>query len=144
VSQTNYDYDITTSLIDASGKSQHDDTNYGTGNTVRGNVTSIRRWVSGAGCTANTTTCLTTYLTYDTTGQLRQSKDPQGNLTSFDYSDSFYNDNDQDPPAPTGPPSLPTNAYVTTVTPPIIGSQTIAYYLGSGKVAFTTDQNGAT
>lgn len=136
IAETKYVLDTATSLMSVTGIQNHDDTNFGTGNTSRGNVTQIQQWNGSA--FINTAT-----LTYDTTGQLQQSLDVTGaNPTTFSYSDSFYNDNGANPPAAIAPP-LPTNAYLTSVNLPIIGTQTIAYYLGSGNVAFATDQNNA-
>lgn len=136
VAQTNYTYD-STAITSIAGITHHDDANYGSGNTVRGNVTQVQQWISG-------TTFWTTTKTYDSTGQLRQLQDNKGNITSYDYTDHFYNDNGANPPSATTPPNGPTNAFATTVTVPIVGAQTANFYLGSGKPAFATDQNGAT
>ena len=136
MAQTKYIYDTATSLQQMTGITHHDDTNYGTGNTTRGNVTQVQKWISGS-------TYWNTTLTYDMTGQLRQSQDNSGNITYFDYTDHYYSDNGANPPVSTSPPNGPTNAYPTTITLPIIGSQTLRYYFGSGKMAFGTDQNGA-
>ncbi|HEX9272995.1 MAG TPA: RHS repeat-associated core domain-containing protein [Candidatus Binatia bacterium] len=125
-----------------SGASNHDDANYGTGVTARGNATQIQEWVSG------TTNYLTTTRQYDTTGQMLKSIDPAGNATLFSYSDAgaFYTDNGSNPPVPYSPPQI-TNAYLTQITLPPVASGTMVvrrgYYFGSGKVAVETDQNGA-
>jgi hypothetical protein len=83
-SETVITYD-STALTSVTGVTHHDDTNYGTGFTIRGNPTLIRRWISG-------TSYLDTTLTYDTTGQLRQSTDPNANSTSYSYTDVYYTD----------------------------------------------------
>ena len=118
------------------GVSHHDDTNFGSGNTQRGNPTSIQRWVSGS-------TYLTTQVCYDTTGQVTEEIDPKGNVTSYGYADKFYNDNGTNS-LQSFTPTNPTNAYVTSATAPLIGTATAGYYYGSGNQAFLTDQNGAT
>jgi len=142
ISQTLYVYDSYGSncpsggLAPVTGVSHHDDTNFGSSNTQRGNPTSIQRWVSGS-------TYLTTQLCYDTTGQVTEEIDAKGNVTSYGYSDKFYTENGTNSLQTFTPPS-PTNAYVTSVTEPIIGTATVGYYYGSGNMAFLTDENGAT
>jgi RHS repeat-associated protein len=138
-SETAITYD-STALTSVTGVTHHDDANYGTGFTIRGNPILIRRWISG-------TSYLDTTLTYDTTGQLRQSTDPKGNSTSYSYTDVYYTDNGADPPA-TYSPGVTTNAYVTQVTLPTTGSTThslsYGYYYGTGKAAKSTADNGQT
>lgn len=134
VAQTLITYD-STALTSITGTRQHDDTNYGTGNTVRGNPTLFKRWVTG-------TTFLSTTLIYDTTGQLIQRTDPAGNSISFGYTDRFFNDNGANPPA-SFTPTTPTNAYMTSAALPLIGTATAGYYFGSGNLAEATDQNNA-
>ena len=135
VAQTIYTYD-STPLTSFTGAVQHDDTNFGIGNSVRGNPTLIQQWVSGS-------SSLGTTLTYDTTGQLIQSQDPKSNTTTFGYNDAFYNDNGANPPSPYTPAN-PSHAYLTSVTRPLIGTSSLGYYFGAGKQALLTDENGAT
>jgi RHS repeat-associated protein len=135
VAQTTYAYD-STALGSITGITQHDDTNFGTANTTRGNVTSVSRW------TSNSTNAWPTTIIYDTTGQVTSVKDAANNTTYFSYGDNFYNDNGSNPPSPASPAG-PTNAYLTSASVPIIGARTYGYYLGTGKSAFTTDQNSA-
>jgi YD repeat-containing protein len=87
-------------------------------------------------------------ISFHTTGQVIQSSDftgganPTGNLTSYSYSDVFYDDNGADPPAThTGAPK--TNAYVTAITD-TIGSRSMGYYYGSGNAAGSTDYSNLT
>ncbi|HEV2992214.1 MAG TPA: hypothetical protein VG759_27515 [Candidatus Angelobacter sp.] len=133
VAQTLITYD-STALTSITGTTNHDDS-FNTSYTVRGNPTLVKRWVTG-------TTFLSTTLTYDTTGQLIQRTDPAGNNFSFGYSDRYFNDNGGNPPA-SFTPTNPTNAYLTSVALPLVGSATLGYYFGSGKVAEVTDQNNA-
>lgn len=116
----------------------HDDAGFGTSKTIRGNLTGIQRWV------VNTTNLPTVAMTYDTTGQMIQQTDTAGNSTNFYYSDSFYNDNGLNPPASYTPSGGPTNAYLTRVQHPILGSEYFSYYYGTGKQALATDVNSAT
>jgi RHS repeat-associated protein len=137
VAQTKVTYDSYGSgLTPASGFSNHDDTNFGTGKTIRGNPTQIQQWVNG---TAN----LTTSRTYDTTGQVLSSTDPAGNTTNYSYGDVFFTDGY---PAQSYFPPTPTNAYLTGVQlPPVNGvtmTLSLGYYYGSGKRAISTDVNG--
>jgi YD repeat-containing protein len=121
--QTLTSYD-STGLTSVTGVTHHDDTNYGSGNTVRGNPTVVQQWVSGS-------TYLTTTNYYDTTGQLLKTTDPAGNSISYSYADNF---DGYAPPAPT-------NAYLTQVTLPISGTIEYTYYFGTGQKASVTDQN---
>lgn len=140
VAQTNISYD-STSLTLLTGVIHHDDTNFGMGNTIRGNPTQISRWVSGTGCSPNTVTCLTTTNYYDTTGQLIKTVDPKSNTVTYSFADKFYNDNGSNPPQ-SYTPTTATNAYRTQTTLPVSGSLSSGYYFGSGKQAVSTDQNG--
>jgi RHS repeat-associated protein len=131
VAQTTYGYD-STALTSVTGITHHDDSAFGIGNTVRGNPTTNGGLVSGS-------TYLTTTLAYDTTGQVRSSTDPKGNVTSFSYTDTFYTDDGANPPE-TYTATTPTNAYLTQVTLPASGSLTFGYYFNSGKRAVEKDQ----
>jgi hypothetical protein len=141
-SQTSVTYDSygSNGLTSVTGVTQHDDTNYGVSNTNRGNPTAVQRLVSGSGSSA---VYATTALTYDTTGQVRSVKDPAGNTTSESYSDSFYDDAAT---STTHSVSTPTNAYLTQVTHPTVGSNNFvsnfSYYYGTGQAAKSTDVNG--
>jgi RHS repeat-associated protein len=112
------------------------------GTNVRGNPTKIQRLLSSGATCPSATGCLETILTYDGTGQVVGVKDPNNHSTSMSYSDNFYTDNGANPPA-AYTPTQGTNAYLTQITPPLIGSASIGYYFGSGKPAVATDQNGA-
>jgi len=147
VAQTNYSYDDTGTLFNstpATGIQNHDDTNYSTSATIRGNLTKVQRCTVLTACSSN---YIQTSLTYDTTGQVLSSQDPNGNLTSFSYTDNFFKDVGGD--GPSNPPqayspSAPTNAYVKSVTPPLIPASTFGYYYHTGQRASSTDANGNT
>jgi YD repeat-containing protein len=141
-SQTLYTYDSYSGscpgggLATVSGTSNHDDTNFGSNYTTRGNPTQVEQWVSGS-------TYLTTTYCYDTTGQVTEKIDPAGNSAGYGYADNFYTDPGSGSPTPYTP-NQATNAYLTSVTLPIIGTEHLGYYYGSGNQALLTDQNGAT
>src|SRR6185436_1363086 len=66
-----------------------------------------------------------------------------GSSTTYSYTDNFYTDNGQNPPA-TYTPGTATNAYLTQVTVPILGSSTSGYYFNTGNSSLATDTNGKT
>jgi RHS repeat-associated protein len=137
VAQRTITYDGS-SLTSITGVANHDDTNFGISNTSRGNPTEFSDWVS------STLSPLNSYSTYDTTGQVLSATDPAGNSTTFSYADNFFDDigNTSNPSA--YGTITPTNAYVKTITLPIIGAETFGYYYGDGKEALYTDQNNDT
>ena len=136
--ETDYAYDAAGSLTSMPGIVQHDTAFDSTSVTTRGNRTSVQLWTGG------TNYLTTATMTYDTTGQVLTSKDQNNNTTTFDYTDHFADDNGANPPAAhsTTPPG--TNAYVTTITLPVSGQLKDYYYYGTGKVAYSSDQNNAT
>jgi len=139
VAKTNFAYDDTGTLLastPSSGISQHDDSNFGISATVRGNLTKVQRCTVLPSCSSY----LTTTMTYDTTGQALSVQDPKQNSTTFSYTDNFFKDTGTNPPQ-AFPPSAPTNAHLTSVTPPVIGAATFGYYYNTGKRAFSKDQN---
>lgn len=152
VAQTVNSYDGSTLVSGAVGtcpavtnSAGHDDTNYGTSNTVRGNLTQLQQLVSGSNY-------LTTSKTYDITGQVRTSVDSNLNTTTYCYADNFFNDGSS-PTNPTNPPSsytplTATNAYLTTLIHPTVNSITqtekFGYYWGTGQKALSTDENNQT
>jgi RHS repeat-associated protein len=139
VSDTLYTYDsysgCSGGLQSVTGMTNHDDTNFGSGYTTRGNPTQIEQWVSGS-------TYLTTTYCYDSTGNVTETIDSADNVTTYGYTDNFYNDTGNPPETYSAP--NPTNAYLTSITEPIIGTAHLGYYYGSGKQAVSTDQNSAT
>lgn len=142
ITQTNTTYDSYGSgLTSVTGVVNHDDSNFGTSYTQRGNPTQVQRCssFSGSSCSAS----VSTSMAYDTTGQVTAITDPANNTTTLSHADCFYNDNNSDPPS-SYTPSAPTNAYLTKVTLPMSGSQTTCYYYGTGEMALSTDQNSQT
>lgn len=129
---TNYDEVATSSQT---GAVNHDDTNFGTSYSPRGNPTSIVRSPIVSGLD------LKTVLAYDMTGQVKQVTDPNVNITKFSYTDNYFKDSSSGQTTTTA--SGNTNAYVTQITLPSTWTISFGYFLGSGKVANKMDQNGA-
>lgn len=130
--QTNYSYDGSV-LTSKTGVMQHDDTNFGTSFTARGNRTQVQQVTTGTSLLTVST------MTYDTTGQMLTSKDANNNTTTYGYTDCYRTGN----PPTTYTPSQPTNAFPTTITLPVSGSTTSCYYYNTGKTAWSKDQNSA-
>jgi RHS repeat-associated protein len=125
-----YDTYGSTGLTAVTGVIKHDDTNFGVSYTARGNLTSI------SGTTGPVA------FTYDTTGQVLTSKDQANNVTSYSYTDSYFNDSSSGPTSTTAAGT--TNAFVTQITLPTSWTIKSGYYLGTGQVAKQTDQNSVT
>src|SRR5579872_3979009 len=137
VAQTLTTYDSGT-LTSITGVTHHDDTNFGTANTVRGNPTQTQRWVSGS-------SYLTSTSTYDMTGQLLTVTNPRGHTRTYSYADNYYTDANPpaNPPA-TYTPAVTTNAYVTQMKfneTSGSGSLYWGYYFNTGKRAREKDVN---
>jgi RHS repeat-associated protein len=133
--QTNYLRD-STALVSLNGVFQHDDTNYGAGKTIRGNLTSLQRCLDAPACSK----WISASSVFDTTGQHVQSIDGNGNTTSYGYSDSFFDDNGANPPQPhSGAPQ--TNAYLTNISHPLSTNESFGYYYGSGHQESHADLN---
>ncbi len=127
VAETDYSYDG--AALGSVTAVQHDDSNYGTGLTNRGNATSVTHKCIGC------TNAVTSY-TYDLTGQPASMTDPNGNKTTYSFADS-----------PTGGNSAgQSNAYLTQVTYPKTGSivhqESFQYNYVFGDLTQSTDQNG--
>jgi len=84
-SETLIEYDQSTPA-QATGAPQHDDSGYGTNFNYRGNVTKVRRWLTGS-------TYLDMVMTYDMLGNVLTVQDPGSHTTSISYSDSWYDSN---------------------------------------------------
>ncbi|HXN74379.1 MAG TPA: RHS repeat-associated core domain-containing protein [Candidatus Acidoferrales bacterium] len=134
VSSTQIAYDgATTSSM--TGVIGHDDTNFGTSYTARGNPTTIQLMAY------TTVVSATTTLAYDMTGQVTSSTDNNGNKTTFSYSDSYFNDTSSGPSSAS--PAGKTNAFVTQMTlpSPFNWTNSFGYYLSTSQLATKTDQN---
>src|SRR5208283_2175144 len=94
----------------ATGILMHDDTNYSSSFTARGNLTQVQQYVTSS-------TYLTSSMTYDITGQMRTATDPAGNQTSFAYTQNEYYDDPGDGSTPTLHSfSGSSNSYLKTIT----------------------------
>jgi len=123
----------TPSVSNAGGTSltAHDETNYSpTAAGPRGNQTQVSRWLSTGGSVSST-------YSYDETGQVTSMTDPNGQTTQYSYADNYL-------PGSGSPPGL-TNAYVTTIGHPTVGSVTthdyFQYAYSDGKLTASQDDN---
>ncbi len=85
ISRTDMAYD-STSLISVTGDSNHDDVNYGSGFTVRGNLTSVTRYTNAA----TGTLPVTRTFIYDTLGNLRTAQLDCCNSKAFNFSSGTH------------------------------------------------------
>lgn len=106
----------------------HDYTNYGSGLTLRGNLTTTNKWVD----TSNT--WLATINNYDDLGNLRSTKDPKGNITSFEYSNIFTD-------SACVPAGTNTYAFRSAVVNAKSQRTESQYFSCTGQVAQSRDQN---
>ncbi len=130
--QTVYEYDNyshANQTMQSSGAVQHS-ASYGTGFTIRGNVTAVSKWRNTDGALLATTSG------YDDAGNLLSTVDPNLNQTFFDYTDSWSNS----ACAPSGQSKL----YRTKTTNAKGQITKSTFNSCSGKVASTTDPNNQT
>lgn len=132
-SQSQTEYDIYNHAgmpaMVASAAVQHD-SNRGTNYFTRGNPTQVKRWRNTDGAFL-----LTTYQ-YDDAGNVIATSDPNGNITRYDYTDSWGN--------AACPPSGQSKAFATKITNVLNQIATRSYFSCSGRVASITDANSAT
>ena len=128
-------YDETSSYSDSGGGTnpyfanagttvQHDDVNYGSGFTTRGNLTTVKQYA-----TNNSSVRVIGRTGYDTNGNVRNAADAAGNRKQIDYTDYFTN-------KPSSLGSL--QAYVKTTADPVnmkAGAQ-YEYYTGLPTKSF--------
>lgn len=141
-----YGYDET-AVSGSAGYVNHDDTNYGPTSVLpRGNLTSERHckslnalttFTSASAAAGAASACngawLTTTHTYDLTGQVLSTTEPNGSpyTTTYTYTDNYVN----------GIPPGPTNGYLTKVTHPYGYTDNYSYNYSSGQMATHTDWN---
>jgi RHS repeat-associated protein len=132
-SQTQLFYDES-SIPPLNGVMQHDDINFPNTMLVRGNVTTLKRWLQGTGGAADR--WITTTSTYDQLGNAVGQTDPLGNSTTFAYSSTnsyaYLTQVTRPDTTSTNPPS--TTHHVTSRS----------YDPFSGFVASDTDENSQT
>jgi len=129
-SQSVNEYDVYTEPIQATGAVQHDNINYGPWFLTRGNVTASRHWRNTDGA------WLETRHQYDDAGNIVKTTDPQGHVTTFDYSDAWAN--------AACAPAGPGRAYLQSVTNPLGHVTRHTYNSCTGSMASTTDPNNQT
>ena len=150
VAETDYSYDDF-AVASMANVVQRDDLNYGTGATVRGNLTKIIKK-----CFVGTTACATdsiTSYTYDQTGQTVSMIDPcgynggnpcSGDMTGANHTTTYSH---TDSPAG-GNAAGQSNAYLTQITHPqtngVTMQESFTYNYVLGDVLTSTDANGRT
>ena len=139
VAQTNFSYD-TTFVSDKSGSALnlvtgmtqlHDDANFGTGMTTRGNLTAVSQMVS-PGVFVPTQTNY-----YNILGELIETDDGRNKPTKYDYTDHWN-------PNTSACITYTSFAYPTTVTNALGQTTTSTYNSCDGSVASATDANSQT
>jgi RHS repeat-associated protein len=120
-----------------SNVAEHDDSHYGTANTVRGDLTQVQRLISGTSNYAIST------MSHDTTGQVTTATDANGNPSTFSYADNLFNDNGNATNPVAYTPPGPTNSLLKSVTKGGL-TNTFGYYWGTGQKALATDPNNQT
>ena len=109
------------SPVSALGVAGHDDTSYGTANTVRGNLTQHQAWWNTTGA------LISENLTYDVTGNPLTYSDFKSNVTTLTYGDVAH-------------------VSPTRVVNPLgasLGMRTYSYDQSTLKLISATDENGA-
>jgi RHS repeat-associated protein len=130
--QTTYEYDNYghfTGGMQASGAIQHDSA-FSTSFTTRGNLTATQRWRNPGN------TWLSAFNEYDDAGSRLKSQDPNGNTTTFDYTDTWS--------GATCNVGSNTKAYLTLTTAPATNTSHRSkntYYPCTGQVQMTQDEN---
>jgi RHS repeat-associated protein len=141
VAETDYLYDGGTAICGTAGTPSvssvsnlpagtHDETNYGPSSTApRGNLTKTIKQ-----CFQGTQSCAsgnpTSTFTFDETGQVLSTTDPNNNTTQFSYANNYDS-----------PPASDTNAYLTRITDPLGHTQAFKYAYSDGQLISSTDQN---
>jgi RHS repeat-associated protein len=122
VARTDYAYDATGSLTGVNGAQQHDDTNYGSAFTTRGNLTSVTRYPN----LPSTSPTIVRSFTYDTLGNLLTAQVDCCNQEQWTFN------------------STTQYAYATTITRGPTGTQlstSRAYDFNTGLLTSATDEN---
>ncbi len=132
---TQYGYDTTTLGPPITGVPYHDDADYPVTNLLRGNQTSVGRFLcASAGCASGIWLTSTNY--FNQVGNLIQATDPNTNSTYFSYADNFTDSSKNGN----------TQGFITSVTypttsngvPHVEGTQ---YFWYTGSVAASCGQN---
>jgi len=126
----------------------HDETNYAGGSTAaRGNATTKTQKCFPLAPETQTCSDAVTTFAFDSTGQVLKMVDPDGNvsggtpsahMTTYSYTDNYL-------PGSGAPGGVNTNAYLTTITRPTVGSVTthgyFQYDFSDGQLTKSQDDN---
>jgi RHS repeat-associated protein len=133
----------TPSVTAVSNLTGHDETNYGAGRTLpRGNATKVVHKCFPLPPATQTCSDAVTLYTYDETGQVLTSQDPNGNITQYNYGDSYtvLSGGANVSYAPTGT----TNAFLTKITDSLTHTQNFTYDFNTSQMTVSKDQNSLT
>src|SRR5579859_2096183 len=136
VAQTVYEYDNYTEGITGGGNVQHDP-NFGTGFTVRGNLTATQVWRNTDGAYITTVRNQ-----YDDSGEITKTTDANGNSTKYNYLDAWNDATCK----PAFQPGIGGNAgaFPTTTTDALEHVSKATYNSCTGTLASSTDPNNQT
>jgi RHS repeat-associated protein len=110
----------------------HDYTNFPASHNYRGNLTQVSKGLKSG----STWTWLNTNNTYNDLGEVLTSKDPVGNQTSYDYTDSWATINN-----PQCVTSAHSYGFPTTITDPLNHQTKHTYYSCTSLTGSTQDAN---
>ena len=119
-------------FVNAGATVQHDDTNYGSGFTNRGNVTTVKQYQSDG-----TTNRIVGRTSYDTNGNVRSLADAAGNRKTLDLTDNFTN-------KPAGLGALQAYPYLTADPAGMKAGAQYEYYTGHVVKTFAQRPNQST
>jgi RHS repeat-associated protein len=138
LSETDTVFDATaTTAVSNLPSGTHDETNYGpTSTRTRANATTVTKQCFPSCINSSTT------FTYDETGQMLTSTDPNGHITQYSYADSYTVLSGG--ANITYTPSANTNAFLTKITNPLTQTQNFTYDFNNGQLTISKDQNALT
>jgi len=152
VAESDYFYDgstsstpcstATTQTLSGTGSyTSHDETLYGTTASVaRGNLTKVvKQCFQGSQSCANN---VSTTSTYDETGQMLTSTDPNGHISQYFYTDSYTVLSGGANVSYT--PAGNTNAFLTKIIDPLTHTQNFTYDFNTSQLTISKDQNALT
>ncbi len=118
----------------------YDSANFGTANTVRGNVTAVTSYANAG----NQTGAVSTYAQYDILGNVVKTIDANGNAMAISYADNFGSPDGEATTntAPSQLNGLNTYALATSVTNPLGWTTYVQYDYFTGQPVNARDVNG--